>query len=35
MRNYKSIDNAEEAWQMFRKTGNIGYYILYKQIKRK
>lgn len=27
------IDPAEAAWQMFEKTGNLSYYLLYKKLK--
>lgn len=30
----KQKDGADElAWQMFEKTGNVSYYMLYKQLK--
>lgn len=28
-----NIDPAEAAWQMFEKTGNLSYYLLYKKLK--
>ena len=27
------VDPAEAAWQMFEKTGNLSYYLLYKKLK--
>lgn len=29
----KDIGPAEAAWEMFEKTGNISYYLLYKKLK--
>ncbi len=29
----KDENAAELAWQMFEKTGNLSYYMLYKQLK--
>ena len=30
----KDKEASEIAWEMFEKTGNISYYMLYKQLKR-
>ena len=30
----KEKDGAEVAWELFEKTGNLTYYMLYKQLKK-
>lgn len=34
MRKEYEDDAAEIAWQLFRKTGNMSYYMLYKQLRK-
>jgi hypothetical protein len=34
MRKEKQDDAAEIAWQLFKKTGSMSYYMLYKQLKK-
>ena len=31
----RDMDAAELAWKMFEKTGNVSYYMLYKQLDHK